>query len=507
MYWFILLQPFMDLYWFYNPPLSTILPFAIPTIIRILVVAILFGMFFSQKQNWQRLGKQWWVIAYVIILLVYCAMHLWHVRTFNSVNPTNYNYSTTGEIFYLIRMMLPLVVLYITKYIDITTKQFRITIQALVGVLSSVIVISNLFIVSLMSYGTQFIHANIFSWFVTNRISYFYLASKGFFNFANTTSAIMFMLVPLMCYFLFTNFNWLNVTLLTLQALAMLMLGTKVAGIGLIISIIAFLIIYLLHVFVLKNVKFNKKAFIAFAIISVGSALILPYGPAMKRNTFEAKITADRSTKQSKQREREQKKIAHKLDAGLKKYPSGKKRQAFLRSFIRKYATFYSLNGQFVTQSYSYKYDPEFWFRVMQMPVGTKLNNRYIETLMLNQVVANNHNHLDKWLGISYVRESNIFNLERDFLSHKYSLGIIGTILFLGVYIVSLLYAVVDWLRKKTNRTLLNTSLIISCGFLIAAGYYSGNVMDFLTATLILGFLLGYLLNQLNRDPKDKIEE
>ena len=58
LYWFILIQPFLDLYWFYNGKLANILPFTLPTIIRILAVFVIFCMFFSQKQNWQKLGQR-----------------------------------------------------------------------------------------------------------------------------------------------------------------------------------------------------------------------------------------------------------------------------------------------------------------------------------------------------------------------------------------------------------------------------------------------------------------
>ena len=56
LFWFILIQPFLDLYWFYNGKLAEVLPFTLPTIIRILAVFVIFCMFFSQKQNWQKLG-------------------------------------------------------------------------------------------------------------------------------------------------------------------------------------------------------------------------------------------------------------------------------------------------------------------------------------------------------------------------------------------------------------------------------------------------------------------
>lgn len=130
------------------------------------------------------------------------------------------------------------------------------------------------------------------------------------------------------------------------------------------------------------------------------------------------------------------------------------------------------------------------------------MNNRLIEQKMLNQVLKTNNNKLDKWLGISYVRETNIFNLERDFIAQTYSLGLIGMIIFVGIYLVILIYAGFKWIINSQNRSFLNSCLLTSSSFLIFSSYYSGNVMDFLTATLILSFIMGYLLKSLNTTKK-----
>lgn len=101
LFWFILIQPFLDLYWFYNGKLAEVLPFTLPTIIRILAVFVIFCMFFSQKQNWQKLGQDKWLILYLALLILYSIIHLIHVKNFNSINPNDYNYSTVSEIFFI----------------------------------------------------------------------------------------------------------------------------------------------------------------------------------------------------------------------------------------------------------------------------------------------------------------------------------------------------------------------------------------------------------------------
>lgn len=495
LFWFILLQPFFDLYWLYNGKLANILPFTLPTIIRILAVFVIFCLFFSQKQNWQKLGKDKWLIAYLVLLVVYSLFHLWHVRTFTSVNPTDYNYSTGSEIFYLIRMAMPLATIYFTKELNFSTSDFRKVILSLSGLFSFTIVLSNLFVVSLRSYGDGMISANIFEWFTGKNWGYSHLASKGFFNFSNMVSAVLFALLPLLIYYLFTSFHWQTVLLTSVQALAMIELGTKVGAFGLIGGIIIGLIFYLIHYFFFKNIAKNNKAVLTLVIIGIAAGGILPFGPAMQRYNYE-KYLATQSDHDLSTEKRE-------LRAGLAKYSQGKKREEFLRSFIKKNYKAYALNKRFVFKSYPYQYDPEFWLGIMKEPGDLRMQNRHLEQAMLNQVVRKNNNQLDKVFGISYTRQTNIFNLERDFTSQVYSLGWIGMILFVGPYVAILLYGLYEWFRNKKNKTYLLSSMLCSTFFMLAAAFSSGNVMDFLTASFILAFIEGNILSQLKLQDKN----
>ncbi|MCF1784170.1 O-antigen ligase family protein [Lactobacillus mulieris] len=502
LFWFIFLQPFLDIYWFYYPPLSTIFRFAIPTIIRILGIIFLLGIFFSQKYNWKRLTKQRWLIAYTIILIIYSLLHLWHVKDFNSVDPSGYQYSSIGELFYLVRMALPLITIYLTYYSDFSEKKFKSVIKWLVGIFSSTIVITNLFTISLMSYeivlepGTHFIKGNIFNWFAKNPFNYYFLASKGLFYKANTLSAIMLLLLPLMLYIVVTEFNWKNLILYILQSLAMLELGTKVASVGLFLATIMFIGFYIFNILVTKDIKLNKKAIFSIIIVSIGSGLLFSYSPAVQRVSYDSSPTSLQTTKKSKKTTKHVNDI---LETGLKKY-NGKAKKRFLVRFIRKYAPVYALNKNFVEKSYSYKYDPYFWLKIMNWPISQRRDYRLLERSMLDQVIKNNNNKLDKWFGISYIRENNIFKLERDFLAQKYSLGWIGMILFTGLYLVVLAYCGINWLIKKAYRNFENSVLLMSTTSLIISAFYAGNVLDFLTATFIFAFILGYLLSRIKQE-------
>ena len=132
----------------------------------------------------------------------------------------------------------------------------------------------------------------------------------------------------------------------------------------------------------------------------------------------------------------------------------------------------------------------------MKQPGETRMQNRYLERAMLDKVVATNNNKLDKFMGISYTRETNIFNLERDFTSQIYSLGWFGMILFIGPYVAILAYGILKWILNKNKRTYLITSILTAMVFMLAAAFSSGNVMDFLTASFILAFVSGFLLKE-----------
>lgn len=499
LFWFILLQPFLDFYWLNNPPLSEILPFSIPTIIRILAIVVLTGMYLSKKHSWQILKKQWWIILYLVLLVIYSAIHLLHVRNFNSLSPTSYNFSMSSEIFYLFRMFLPLLVMYITKYANFSEKTIIHVIQSLVSIFAGIVVLSNLFIKSLRAYGNGWINYNIIDWFTHGPLSYAQTASKGFFYFTNTLAAIMFMLAALMIYVVIKQFNWKNLALLILQGLAMIMMGTKTATLGFIIALAVWLIAYFIHAFILKNTNFSWKIVTSLILIGAVYGVMLPKSPMIQR------ANADIAWAQQNKGPYSEKHLDKKLSTGLKKTKTKKQRLKYLKNFIKKYYEYYHLNKKFINKAYPYQQDAEFWYDIMtRYSAEKRLNNRLIETEMLTQVVENNKNPADKWIGISYARTSNIYNLERDFQYQSFSLGWIGVVLFLGIYVIAELYAIFWWFKEKACRQLLNSALIFANGFCLVAAYYSGNVMDFLTATIILSFFTGYMLTNVDKNRHEK---
>ena len=335
---FILIQPFLDLYWFYHGSLANTLPFTLPTIIRLLAMAVIFGLFWQKPRRLKQFGRRPWLITYVILLVLYSGVHLYYVRHFTSLSPTSYGYSTFSELFYLIRMLLPLLVLYFSYELDCSAQQLRRIVMGLSGLFSYTIVTSNLLVISLRSYESGPISANIFAWFTNPNLGYSHMASKGFFNFANMISAVLFMLLPLLIANLLERTNWQNSLALSIQALAMIEVGTKVALIGLIAGLAVSNIILVAHRLKERGwFKSLRPALLVLLLIELVALAITPFGPVGQRYRYEHYL-AQQSDTQTQQ-------LDQQLAAGLKKYQAQPARlKQFKQNFVKQHYQAYALN-------------------------------------------------------------------------------------------------------------------------------------------------------------------
>jgi len=496
---FILLQPFLDVYFFYVPPLSTLFSFSISTIIRLILILVVAVMFVISERFSRR---DWLIFTYIGALAIYFVLHVWNASHFISVNPNNFHFSLVGEAFYVLRMLVPLFTLFVTNRLDFTESTITKVIQILVGLISGSIVITNLFGFALASYGGGWITGSIFTWF-SSAVggSYYGLASKGFFYFANAISAVEILLTPLILYVVFKRLNWLNGILAFSQLLAMFMLGTKTSTYGFIGMAGLFVIAYLTHTLLLKNVKFEWSHLAIIAALLVVATALVPISPNSNRANFDVSV---QTTRKETEKQAKIKTLEKRLDAQLVGKTAAE-RKPILVKYIKKNWSRYSLNKKFVFESYSYKNDPEFWFGVMRWPIAERLNYRQVEQAMLDHVKAYNHNPLDAWFGITYTRMNNIFNLEQDFVSQWYSMGYLGVLLLLMPYVFVGVYGVYAWLRYAAVRQFYVSALLLGVVAMVGASVYSGNVMDFLTDTILLGFFEGVMIAAIRRAKQGRL--
>ena len=520
---FLILQPILDIYILFKPAVADFFGFSPATIIRILFIGVLGLLFlFTNKFN----KKYWWFVVYGALVVLYTVLHHINALEFNSVSKDGFGYNLVSELFYLIRMLMPLFMIVLSAHYKFEDKKMEKLITWLVILLAGSIVVTNLLGISLGSYSKVQIEGNIFQWFNPNNdLDYMDFASKGFFNDPNRISALMVLITPLLFYVFVKNPNKKNGFLLILQCLGMYMLGTKVAVLGFFVLLFASICIYLFFVLIKKELTWNKKIFAFFMIFFVAAGALLYWTPAIDRTMIDQTREENHKKNVKGERSEEEKKIK-KIDEQLLKlikvdedgaiyfdelfteekdvtyvsksqiYTMDKvKSEKILNEFIEENYLDFSINPEFILNSYPYENDPYFWYKIMKWSLMERTNFRMVERAMLERVKTINANPADDYLGITFTRMSNIFDLERDFLSHYYTLGLFGLCLFLFPYLIIFFLAVFMMLyHYKEKFTFRNVMLMLGVAITLFAAYYSGNCMDGLVVTLILGFVMGQLV-------------
>ena len=522
---FVIVQPLLDTYYLYTDKVVNMIGFSPSTIIRVgitFLLVILTLVTLKDRKKWA------FILSYIGIVTIYTIIHLLNANNFHSLVPGNFGYSTTGEVFYILRLMIPLSIVFITYNMNINFDDFTKTIIWLLILISGTIVITNIFGVSLNSYTNEVIKANVFEWFTGayDKYNYSSLASKGIFNFANQIAAVLVLLLPIGLAIYTYKKTILNLISIILTILAMVMLGTKVALFGAIIEVVIFLcILIFMRIFKKENTLNTKN------ILIVGLSLLCIAGLFMKSPAINREIVAryvrinnskvevegvenNKGTNHVNPTEEKKNDLSNSNLKGTNilddavidnlnnkgsdtaKQPDKSNKESMIEYIEKNYHNL-QVNEQFITKSYPYKYDPEFWVEIINLPVVERLDWRNLEQRMLQRVMDINNNPTDKLLGITFARTQNIFNLERDFLSQYYSMGALGVVVFLGPYVILPLACFIMMVKKfKEKFNVLNASLCFSILFTLGVSYYSGNVIDGLTVTIILAFSLGYLVKQ-----------
>lgn len=514
---FIAIEPLIDFYLLFDEKYS-FMGFAIPTIIRIIGILILGLMFlFCLKRKELAL-----YITYTILIIVYVLFH--HL---NALNFTDYyggfdfNYSFLSEIFYIIRMLMPLAIIAISSHQKISDEKLNNLVFILVLIICGSIILTNLFNISTGSYSKTTIKGNFFCWFKENRcnLTYYDLASKGFFKDANRIAALLVLITPLSFYCYLKKSNLKNIIMLILNMLGMLILGTKVSTYGFLIITILSIGVYLYFSFIKKEYHFTYKIIITLSILALSNILLISYSPAVNRTSIDNQNIADFNANIDGKYEEEQQRLQEMNNLIIEKYYSYNKlnkddsislnviemleslpkeiQNALVIPFIKNNYEEFKLNSDFINISYPYQKNPVFWYKIMNEPLENRVNYRFLEQSILGRIKEKNNNYKDNYLGITFTRMSNIFDLERDFISHYYTLGLFGIILLLLPYIaIIIICGLKILLNYQKHFTSQNIFYIISLGITLFAAYFSGNVLDGLVVSLVIGFISGQLINK-----------
>lgn len=490
---YVLIQPVLDVMWLNDGTVPEIAGFSLPTIIRMVFIACL-GLLSFMVIKFNR--KHLFILGYCCLIAVYFVVHHFVCTDFYSLVPGNFNYSVVGELFYVVRMCIPLAMIYFTYNSDITRELFERVLLILSLIMSVSCIITNIFKVAYGSYTSEFIAGNIFDWFIHyNEYTSNQIASKGIF-YSSITSTVMVLIYPLLLYLFLEKWKIRYFISAVLQAVALLMVGTKATGFSVLIVSVIMSLVYFFVVLIKRDFKLNRVACCGIVAILAINFVLFNFSPAVAKMDFDRGYSREIDEKEEEDKEHSAGEL------------SEDEKEELIAFFDDNYH-YLSINESFLLEAYPYKYDPVFWYDFYSNYVPSqRMQNRLVQEEMLKRVKEINDNDLADWFGIGYTRTSNIFNLERDFIYQYYSLGAVGAVLFLGPYVAVLLLVMIKMLyRFKARVTLFNCSLVLGIGLSLFLAYYSGNVMENLGITIVLGFVLGYLYKDINNGQERNNEE
>ena len=243
------------------------------------------------------------LFAYFALCIVYFVIHHITNATFNSVVPGDFGYSMINEAYYVVRLILPFIILFLTYQLSISRESFYRVLEILCLLISGTIVLSNLFKISLSSYTNEVIKDNIFAWFTNNTYRPVELTSKGFFSYANQISALMMFLFPVMLYRMTDKFCWWRVCIVIAQALAMIMIGTKTAAYGVLLELGTFALVMLFCALIQKKLnratlRRYRGAILTICVALILSGVILQKSPVLQKQVERQQSIAERVKKE-----------------------------------------------------------------------------------------------------------------------------------------------------------------------------------------------------------------
>lgn len=490
---FLVLQPIFDIKFFYD---FEIFGVTIPTIIRLLMVGILFLLFMFSKKQFK------FPILYVILFTIYTFLHLFNA-SHNYINSLT-NLSIISEIIYLIRLAIPMMFILFSYHYNFEFKTVSKLFFTIALIFSSIIIVTNLLGIAYPSYTySKEISGSFLNWPFLSKtdIGYFNLATKGLFGYANPLSGLMCLILPILLYSFYKKCNLKKFVIIYSVLISMLILGTRISSYMTIILLLVMLIVYIVLCKLFKTEIFNSKClFYNIALI----VLIIPF-------FMYAPITfaSDRGMPEDHKKYVLKNELLDKVSnyrKSLNEELDEDSRQR-ISNFIKKDFKYFSVEKGLAPDKYLYDDYLEFWLDYFIVSYKNQNDTRDFELYLFNHIYKQNHNIYDNFVGYGY---SQTFNngsvLERDGIYHFYTLGIWGLILFVAPYYVILIYAIYKVLRDfKHKINLKNVTYIFVVALLLLLAMIGGNIFDFFLVNIFLSFICGQLLYNVRNDNVENI--
>lgn len=418
---------------------------------------------------------------YFLIIIIYGIFHVINTYQFNTLIFPGATHNFITESYYIIRVyILPLllmIVLFENKEIFNRKYYMNIT-KYLVLMISGQIVLLNLFRYSYGSYaqGDKSFLINTSNFFdvFTHQGDFKELMTVGLFSSTNQISIILLMLLPLNIYNLYLKSNKRNASLVILQVISMIIIGTKVAATGSIMILIASLIMYYFFV-LLKREKYNKKYTLNHILCIIIGILVISVSPFSK--FYQDKATGNEFKNDPP---------ATEMESIREQINTENLTDEEFTTLLLENPNVFKISPVFY-EMYPIKNDIEFWLKLAKR--DRRLNNDYriIKNDIIKRVVEKNNNKFDKLLGIGYTVGT--MDMERDYVYQYYLFGFAGLIILIGVYILLYIYNILKIFMK--NYFNYNFCICLIPPFLgLVACYFSGHLFGWVSPMMILATTL-----------------
>lgn len=486
---FLIIQPIIELDHLLNNSLKEYNLVVPSTFIRFLGIPILalLGFIYIDKNK----KKSFWILfVFALILTIYSFFHFIEIKNLDINLPPQFRVDIKIEIKYILMLTVPYILMYCTYLAKFSNEMFNKIIIIVSMIICSIIFITDLFAISLGSYGGM-TEANFISWF-TGGYEQFkdpkLLMSKGLYQSANVLGTLLFILLPLLYKILYeVQKKWFIFLLILLHSLCMMMIGTRVATFGVILIAIAVLGVYIICS-ILRLAKFKLDFTLMLGIIIFLALGIYPNAPAIKYQNFNTQLLHNLEEEENKNDSIHQ--MSNQLENLQEKATDEEGKKEILIAVLRENSQLLTFPSVYYDESYPIEYDPDFWNFVVNQPFEKRSDARKLQRIFSNYK-WDLMNEKEKFLGIGFsTLNTGNFIIEQDGWRQLYTLGIAGFLIFVVPYPILIFSSIFNALRRfKSIVNFSNLMLLLAIVGGMGAAYYSGHILEEFFTNLYLGFI------------------
>ncbi len=515
---FLIMQPLCDIYMGVIGEDLDILGISIVTFTRtITIVALVIIVGISQIIYKYKLNWLYTLIGYLAVVGIYATFHHMNIVNSGGYYITNGLYSFTTELMYVLRLVVPIILMYVVVITKPKKERIEKAILVSVAIIALIIVTTNVFKISYASYSptNAFIEYNVFDWFKYDELSYRETLSKGYFVSANQIGALLVVLLPITLLYVVKYNKTLVYIVLLLQVISMVLVGTRVATYGCVLCIVAMVLGYIV-ISIIKKRKIHFERILAILSILAVGILIYKYSPSNSRTfaSVNSEMYVELSDEEAAKNEYITIEAYNEIvsdEAKMREYLKAKKNKNITldeltyRTMCKYIETNYrqhAIAKKYVMNIYPYTEDPEFWVNLFEQPISVKGDNRSRQSVIIKRIKELNNNTLkDTLVGMGATpMNQREYMIENDLISHYYNIGVIGIILFVSPYAIAVLYVVVAGLRKI--KMLFNARImayVLAIFMMYVIGFFAGHVIDEYIVTIYMAIMTGALINEFNK--------